>query len=278
MSTPDIATRLLLASDESMGEEARALALQLDGENVKRQEEEAGILAAAKKVVQTDPEVGAHTVLVVAGEGWHRGVIGIVATKVSEKYHRPVLVVSTENGVGYGSGRSPKSFNLLKALDCCADLFDRFGGHPQAAGFQIPSRHVEALRRRLNEHAASAITEQDLEPILEVDSELRLSDIDEGLFQEVEKLAPFGPANPQPVFVARDLAVIAEPRILKGKHLKFRVEQDGRALDVIGWNMAQCQPVSLASERRVSLAFTIASNAYQGIRSLQLVAKDITIP
>ena len=113
---------------------------------------------------------------------------------------------------------------------------------------------------------------------MEVDSELRLSDIDEGLFQEVEKLAPFGPANPQPVFVARDLAVIAEPRILKGKHLKFRVEQDGRALDVIGWNMAQRQPVSLASEQRVSLAFTIASNAYQGIRSLQLVAKDIKIP
>jgi single-stranded-DNA-specific exonuclease len=105
-----------------------------------------------------------------------------------------------------------------------------------------------------------------------------LSDIDEGLFQEVERLAPFGPANPQPVFVARDLALIAEPRVLKGKHLKFRVEQDGRALDVIGWNMAQRQPVSLSAARRVSLAFTIASNSYQGIRALQLIAKDIKTP
>ncbi len=218
----------------------------MDRLNRERQLIEEQIFRLAQDRFSAEPALARQWVIVLEGEGWHRGVIGIVATKVSEKYHRPVLVVSTENGIGYGSGRSPKNFNLLKALDSCADLFDRFGGHAQAAGFQIPTRHVEELRRRLNEHAASAITEQDLEPTLEVDSELRLSDIDEGLFQEVEKLAPFGPANPQPVFVARDLAVIAEPRVLKGKHLKFRVEQDGRALDVIGWNMAQRQPVSLS--------------------------------
>ncbi|MSO23131.1 MAG: single-stranded-DNA-specific exonuclease RecJ [Acidobacteria bacterium] len=259
-------------------EQSRGLAQEMDRLNRERQLIEEQIFRRAQDRFSAEPALARQWMIVLEGEGWHRGVIGIVATKVSEQYHRPVLVVSTENGVGYGSGRSPKSFNLLKALDCCADLFDRFGGHAQAAGFQISTRHVEELRRRLNEHAASVITEQDLEPTLEVDSELRLSDIDEGLFQEAEKLAPFGPANPQPVFVARDLAVIAEPRILKGKHLKFRVEQDGRALDVIGWNLAQRQPVSLASERRVSLAFTLASNAYQGFRSLQLVAKDIKIP
>ena len=266
---------LFASADE---EQSRGLAQEMDRLNRERQLIEEQIFRLAQDRFSAEPALARQWMIVLEGEGWHRGVIGIVATKVSEQYHRPVLVVSTENGVGYGSGRSPKSFNLLKALDCCADLFDRFGGHAQAAGFQIPTRHVEELRRRLNEHAASVITEQDLEPTLEVDSELRLSDIDEGLFQEAEKLAPFGPANPQPVFVARDLAVIAEPRILKGKHLKFRVEQDGRALDVIGWNLAQRQPVSLASERRVSLAFTLASNAYQGFRSLQLVAKDIKIP
>ena len=266
---------LFASADE---EQSRVLAQEMDRLNRERQLIEEQIFRLAQDRFSAEPALARQWVIVLEGEGWHRGVIGIVATKVSEKYHRPVLVVSTENGIGYGSGRSPKNFNLLTALGSCADLFDRFGGHAQAAGFQIPTRHVAELRRRLNEHAAGAITEQDLEPILEVDSELRLSDIVEGLFQEVERLAPFGPANPQPVFVARDLAVIAEPRVLKGKHLKFRVEQDGRALDVIGWNMAQGQPVSLSGARRVSLAFTIACNSYQGIRSLQLVAKDIKIP
>ena len=266
---------LFASADE---EQSRSLAQEMDRLNRERQLIEEQIFRLAQDRFSAEPDLASQWVIVLEGEGWHRGVIGIVATKVSEKYHRPVLVVSTENGVGYGSGRSPKNFNLLRALDSCADLFDRFGGHAQAAGFQIPTRHVEELRRRLNEHAASAITQQDLEPTLEVDSELRLSDIDQGLFQEVERLAPFGPANPQPVFAARDLAVIAEPRVLKGRHLKFRVEQDGRALDVIGWNLAQRQPISLFGARRVSLAFTIACNSYQGIRSLQLVAKDIKIP
>src|SRR5262245_9161614 len=258
-------------------EQSRSLAHEMDRLNRERQLIEEQIFRLAQERFSTEPSLASQWVIVLDGENWHRGVIGIVATKVSEKYHRPVLVVSTENGIGYGSGRSPKGFNLLKALDCCADLFDRFGGHAQAAGFQIPTRHVDELKRRMNEHAASVITVEDLEPTLEVDSELRLSDIDHALFRDIEKLAPFGPANPQPVFVARDVAVIAEPRILKGRHVKFRVEQDGRALDAVGWNMVQRQPVSWAGERRVSLAFTIASNAYQGIRSLQLVAKDVKI-
>src|SRR4029079_15188780 len=103
MSTPDIATRLLLAADEAMGEEVRQLALQLDGENIRRQEEEAEILAAAKKVVQTDPEVGARSILVVAGDRWHRGVIGIVASKLVDAFHRPAIVLSVEDGVAHGS-------------------------------------------------------------------------------------------------------------------------------------------------------------------------------
>ncbi|MCI0624748.1 MAG: single-stranded-DNA-specific exonuclease RecJ [Acidobacteria bacterium] len=266
---------LFASADE---EKSRSLAQEMDRLNRERQLIEEQIFRRAQERFSAEPGLARQWVIVLDGEGWHRGVIGIVATKVSEKYHRPVLVVSTENGVGYGSGRSPKGFHLLNALECCRDLFDRFGGHAQAAGFQIPTEHIDELRRRLNLHAATVVTEQDLEPSLEIDSELRLSDIDEGLFQDVEKLSPFGPANPQPLFVARDLAIIAEPRILKGKHLKFRVEQDGKALDVIGWNMAHRHPISLTAERKLSLAFTIVSAAYQGIRSLQLVVKDIKIP
>src|SRR4029453_14951546 len=127
MSTPDIAARLLLGGDETMAEEARQLAQQLDGENIRRQEEEAEILAVARKVVQTDPEVGARTVLVGAGDGWHRGVIGIVASKLVDAFHRPAIVLSTEDGVAHGSCRSIPHFDMLGALERCAHLFIRFG-------------------------------------------------------------------------------------------------------------------------------------------------------
>src|SRR5204863_8188852 len=129
MSTPDIATRLLLAADETMAEEARGLAMQLDGENVRRQEEEAGIVAAAKKIVQTDPDIGARSILVVAGEGWHRGVIGIVASKLVDAFHRPAIVLSVEGDIAHGSCRSISRFDMLGALERCAPLLTRFGGH-----------------------------------------------------------------------------------------------------------------------------------------------------
>src|SRR6202163_2368755 len=125
MSTPDIAARLFLADDEALVEEVRQLALQLDGENVRRQEEEATILAAAKKIVQTDPDIGARSVLVVAGEGWHRGVIGIVASKLVDAFHRPAIVLAVEDGTAHGSCRSIPHFDMLASLERCADLLTR---------------------------------------------------------------------------------------------------------------------------------------------------------
>src|SRR6185503_6654142 len=142
MSTPDIAARLLLAADEAMADEVRLLAQQLDGENLRRQEEEAEILAAAKKIVTTDPDVGARSVLVVAGDGWHRGVIGIVASKLVDAFHRPAIVLSIEDGVAHGSCRSIPSFDMLGALERCAPLFIRFGGHKQAAGLTMDASRV----------------------------------------------------------------------------------------------------------------------------------------
>src|SRR2546425_7940976 len=143
MSTPDIATRLLLASDEAMSEEVRALALQLDGENVRRQEEEAEILAAAKKIVITDPDIGAPCVIVVTGDGWHRGVIGIVASKLVDAFHRPAVVLSVEGDVAHGSCRSISRFDMLGALERCAGLLTRFGGHKQAVGLTLAPRPIK---------------------------------------------------------------------------------------------------------------------------------------
>ena len=146
MSTPDIATRLLLAQDESLAGDARQLALQLDGENVKRQEEEAEMLAAAKRIVQTDPDIGARSILVVAGDGWHRGVIGIVASKLVDAFHRPAVVLSVEEDMAHGSCRSIPRFDMLGALERCAGLLTRFGGHRQAAGLTLDARRIKELR------------------------------------------------------------------------------------------------------------------------------------
>src|SRR2546427_3937677 len=149
MSTPDIATRLLLAADEAMAEEVRQLALQLDGENVRRQEEEADILAAARKIVQTDPDIGARSVLLVGGESWHRGVIGIVASKLVDGFHRPAIVLSVEGDVAHGSCRSIARFDMLDALERCAHLLARFGGHRQGAGPALetgPVKEIPAAR------------------------------------------------------------------------------------------------------------------------------------
>jgi single-stranded-DNA-specific exonuclease len=258
-------------------ERSKRLAQEMDRLNRERQLIEEQILNQVQERFKAEPSLARQWVVVIDGDGWHRGVLGIVATKLSEKYSRPVLVIGREDRIGYGSGRSPKGFHLLSALESCRDLFDRFGGHAQAVGFQLRADCLDELRRRVNEHAASVITEETLAPVLEIDAEIRLSDIDGNLFEETQKLSPFGPSNPQPLFAAREVALIAEPRILKGRHLKFRVEQDGRALDAIGWNMAQSHSPGPSLDRSLSLAFAITSITYQRMNALQLVVKDFKI-
>ena len=256
-------------------ERSRHLAAEMDRLNRDRQQIELQILREVEDQFSASPDLSREWVIVIDGDSWHRGVLGIVATKISERFNRPAIVIARENGVGYGSGRSPKGFHLLNALENCRELFDRYGGHAQAAGFQLPTRHISELRRRLSEYARQVLDEKDLQPRLEVDAELRLSDLDDEIYCQMESLSPFGTANPQPVFAARDLTVIAEPRMLKGKHLKFRVEQDGKAFDAVGWNFVQSHPQILQTKDRVSLAFALSSNSYQGMTALQLIVKDI---
>jgi len=258
-------------------EKGRHLAGEMDRLNRDRQQIELQILKEVDDRFKVSPGLSKEWVIVIDGDSWHRGVLGIVATKISERFTRPAIVIARENGVGYGSGRSPKGFHLLNALESCRELFDRYGGHAQAAGFQLPTRHIVELRNRLSVYARQALDEEDLQPRIDVDAELRLSDLDDEVYRQIECLSPFGTANPQPIFVARDLTMIAEPRILKGKHLKFRVEQDGKAFDAVGWNFAQSHPQILQNKSRVSLAFAITSHSYQGMTVLQLIVKDIHV-
>jgi single-stranded-DNA-specific exonuclease len=275
MSTPDLATRLLLASDEALIGEVKALALELDGENVRRQEEEAGILAAARKVVQTDPEVGARTVLVVAGEGWHRGVIGIVASKLVDAFHRPAIVLSIEDGVAHGSCRSIPQFDMLGALERCAHLFLRFGGHKQAAGLTMDAARVRELRIAVNDVADETIGPEDLMPRLRIDTDLGFRGITGEVAAGIASLAPFGAGNPRPVFAARRVEIVDGPRKLKDRHLKMSLRQDGRVFRAVAWRAAERHDYLAEHRQALDVAFSLEQNQFNGEVHLELTVADI---
>jgi single-stranded-DNA-specific exonuclease len=275
MSTPDIATRLLLASDEAMGDEVRVLAQLLDSENVRRQEEEAEILAMAKRIVQTDPDVGARTVLVVAGEGWHRGVIGIVASKLVDACHRPAIVLSVEDGMAHGSCRSVPHFDMLSALERCAHLFVRFGGHKQAAGLTMDGSRIKELRAAINDVADETLGPEELMPRLRIDSDLAFRGINGGVAAGVASLAPFGAGNPRPVFAARGVEIIDGPRKLKERHLKMALRQDGRIFRAIAWRAAERHDYLTEHKAALDVAFSLEQNQYNGETYVELTLADL---
>ena len=202
---------------------ARELAAKLDHLNSDRQEEERRILRAVEERFTGDPALCDAYCIVVDGEGWHRGVIGITATRVVERYNRPAVVISREGDEAFGSGRSIRAFHLLEAIESCSHLFSRYGGHSHACGFALPAANVGELRAKLDAFARSRLTPADFDPILDLDAELDLTEITPELFQTLQLLEPYGMGNPEPVFAARRVQLAAPPRILKDKHVKLKV-------------------------------------------------------
>jgi single-stranded-DNA-specific exonuclease len=274
MSTPDIATRLLLASDEALGGEARALAMQLDAENERRREEEATILAAARKVVQTDPDIGARSVLVVAGEGWHRGVIGIVASKLVDAFHRPAIVLSVDGSVAHGSCRSISRFDMLAALERSAHLLVRFGGHKQAAGLTMDADRIRELRASVNAVADETLGPEDLMPRLRIDGDLLFRGISGDVAAGLVALAPFGAGNPRPVFAARGVEIVDGPRKLKERHLKMTLKQDGRIFRAVAWRAAERHDYLTDHKAAIDVAFSLEQNEFNGATYLELSLSD----
>ena len=274
MSTPDIATRLLLANDEAAIEDARALAQQLNEENLRRQNEEADLVAQAKKAIETDPAIGAHNVLVVGGDGWHRGVIGIAASKLVDQFHKPAIVLSVDGDVAHGSCRSIPAFDMLDALERCADLFLRFGGHKQAAGLTMDAARVPEFRARINAHADEVLEPDDLRPRLRIDGALNLRHITQDLVDGLSALAPFGLANPRPVFHAMPVEIVDGPRPIKDRHLKMTFRQDGRSFRAIAWRAAERAAFLTENRAGVNLAFSLEQNEFQGETYLELSVAD----
>ena len=255
---------------------ARVIAERLDGLNRERQRVEEQILAAIMEEMDRQPEKAERYTLVFSGEGWHRGVIGIVAQRVVDRYHRAALVIGVEDGVGVGSGRSIKGLHLLEALTETSQLFDRFGGHAQAAGFAMAANRIPELAARFEEHARATLSPEDLEPALRVDAEVRIGELNWELFEELSQLEPFGFGNVTPVLAARGVRVLAPPRVLKEKHLKLRVAQGAAAFDALAWGMAE-RFTEIRAGDTVDLAFNLDENRYQGERTLQLIIRDFCV-
>jgi single-stranded-DNA-specific exonuclease len=222
--------------------------------------------------------------MVVDGDNWHRGVIGICATRIVERYCRPTLIFSCENGEAHGSGRSISAFHLLEALESCPELFTRFGGHSHAVGCTLPVERIVELRSRLDAYARERLTPEDFVPLLEYDAEVALDDIKHDFWLALQKLEPFGVGNSVPVFVARNAKLIQPARVLKEKHLKLRaVSADPpvnggrfqRAHDVLGWRMAEraAQDPLLAGDV-LDLAFTVDYNQHPDFGGVQLNLVD----
>jgi single-stranded-DNA-specific exonuclease len=205
-------------------DQARLLAGKLDRLNAERQEEERRIVKAVEERIATDPALSEAYCIVVDGEGWHRGVIGIAAARVVERYHRPAIVIARDGEEAFGSGRSIRPFHLLEAVEASRSLFARYGGHSHACGFSMPAANVARLRAQLDAFARQRLTTADFDPVLDVEDELDLDEVTPALYRVLRMLEPYGTGNHEPAFISRGVRLIAPPKILKDKHIKLKLK------------------------------------------------------
>jgi single-stranded-DNA-specific exonuclease len=258
-------------------EEARRLASHLDTRNQERKQVQQQIIALAISELECANTGPANSyVAVIAGTGWHRGVIGIAASKIAERINRPCVVFSIDGEIAHGSARSIEPYHLLNGLTSCADLFEKFGGHSHAAGITIKPDRIAELRRRLNEHAASCLTAEDLQPCVDIDAELPTQEISFELVAELQALEPYGAGNSRPVFLARNLCIVSEPRLIGQQHLKMCVAgPKGRPLETIWWHGAEQMTVV---KNGWEMAYTIETSNWTGETFLQLSVQDMRGP
>ncbi len=254
---------------------ARQLANHLDARNEERKTVQHQIIDLAVAEIADPEECYAA---VIAGEGWHRGVIGIAASKIAERLNRPCVVLSVDGEMAHGSGRSIQAYHLLDGLTACSDLFEKFGGHSHAAGITIRSSRIDEFRRRLNEHAASRLTPEDLEPSIDVDLELAPDMVTFSTARELDALEPFGAGNPRPVFVTKNLRCLSEPVVLKDQHMKLRLAgSQNRPMEAIWWNCIDAVGETPQLNGSIELAYTLETSPWNGDFRMQLNVLDLRV-
>src|SRR5213075_372885 len=258
LSTAEKSLRLLLTQDES---EAMLLATELDQQNRDRQEVEKQIFDAAIEKIKNQFNAAADAAIVIGAQGWHPGVLGIVASRLVRKYHRPAIVIGfDEKGMGKGSGRSIEGLNLVEALNRCADSLDKYGGHEMAAGLAVREQNFEFFAEAFRNAARELLSEEALQPCLRLDLELRFTQIDIDFLRWHEMLQPFGNGNRQPLFLAREVEPVAPPRVIHEKHLILRLRQGDRHRRAVYFNGA----VSELPPSPWDVAFRVRADEYEG--------------
>jgi len=257
--------RLLLTDS---AEEASAASQLLDKQNAQRQHIEKVVYQAALHELKRK---GISPVIVLGAEGWHQGVIGIAASRITEEFQRPAILLSFEGGLARGSARSIPAFDMNTALASCKDLLRAFGGHKQAAGLELEVKNIPLFEERINQFAREKMSDDDFVPLLQIDAEVEFSEITFNLTRELETMEPFGYGNPEPLLGAKGLEVLS-PRIVKDSHLKMKLRQRNQSIDAIGFDMASFFG-TLTGDSTVDAVFTPSVNEWEESRYLQLHLK-----
>ena len=258
LSTAEKSLRLLLTQEQS---EAAALAMELDQQNRERQEVEQRIFEAAIKDIDGQFDAMRDAAIVAGARGWHPGVLGIVASRIVRKYHRPAIVIGfDEQGSGKGSGRSIDGLNLVEALNRCAGKLDKYGGHEMAAGVSLCEDNFDQFAESFRNAARELLSDEALQPCLRLDHELAFTDINVEFLRWHEMLQPFGNGNPQPLFIARELEPVAPPHVMNEKHLLIRLRQGDRHRRAVYFNGAGNQLPAPPWD----VAFRIRADEYEG--------------
>jgi single-stranded-DNA-specific exonuclease len=301
----DIASEIIELFTTRDSHRAAELAAKLERLNRERRDVEAAALTVIESRLCFDEEIIADRLLVIDGDGWHRGVIGILASRVVERTAKPAIVVSVEDGIAYGSGRSVDGFPLLAAIESCADLFTRFGGHAFAVGFALPAEKLPDLKLGLRTYANAHLAAREPERLLRIHAELPLDRITPVLAGWLRKLEPLGHSNPEPIFIARSARLLAPPRIMKERHLRLELVQVAPAQDsgpsqqasldassirlpvsatpissirAVGWNLAErAAQLGLVEGSLIDIAYRIRENDHPDFGGLEIEIMGIEL-
>ncbi|RKX25304.1 MAG: single-stranded-DNA-specific exonuclease RecJ [Candidatus Zixiibacteriota bacterium] len=266
------AIRLLSTHDERLASE---IARKLDSENRRRKEIDQKTLEQALEQLPEVTDLDTDKAIVLAAEGWHQGVIGIVASRLVERYHLPTVMIAITDGEGKGSARSIPGFHLTESLKECEHLLVRYGGHKYAAGLSIKQENIEEFRGKFKEVSSRKLTTEDTLPKLQIDLELELSEVDDDFVRSVEQFSPFGPQNMRPVFLTRNCEVLGTPYIVGNNHLKMKVRKGDAVLDVIGFGFGDMVRVIIDRGCLVDIVYSLEFNTYNGITRIQIRLRDV---
>lgn len=255
-------------------EKAKSLAQSLCEENSLRQQTEQKMFKEAMEYLEAHPEVKDDNIIVIPHENWHHGIVGIVSSKITEKFYKPSILFAIDGEDAKGSGRSVTGFNLFGVLENCSDLLEKFGGHELAAGLTIKSQNIEAFRKKVNDCAESGFTETSKTPTIMLDASIKVPYITMGTVYDINKLQPFGVDNPTPVFAVRNIKIHKISVMSEGRHLRMTLLKDGKYVDSVGFGMGEYYQY-LEEGDFIDVAFALDINDYKGFQNVQMIIKDI---